>query len=178
MTKGSKKLDYEASIYDLRPILLFDRFRWDEREEVLDSLDQILRVASSMWTYGGAYMFWAQSDENLGRGEVLYTGEAEDLATRQKQHLRGPKDKGNKFANLSAFFSTHRELLTGVALLVIPPRFLQWLWPPHEEQPVLEDGQAKRAGEMLEGLLLRAARMLQGRCPASTRAMMRLRIGT
>lgn len=166
MTRGSSRLRPNDSIYGERmgPILLFDRFKWTERSGVLGSLRKILQSCLPLWTFGGAYLFWAQAHDAQGEGEVLYCGEAADLAQRQGQHLSGPAGAGNKFAELSAHFGTASEQVCGLALLVIPPQGLPWMYPP-DDLPVLEDGAAKAEGQALEGLLLRASVNVGGSMP-------------
>jgi hypothetical protein len=164
MTRGSSKLRHDASIYDYQPILLFDRFAWPERDSVLAAMRRIFRPLSARWRFGGAYLYWAQPNEGAGGGVVLYCGEAEDLVQRHEQHLSGPSDAGNKFADLSAYFSAHPEMVCGLALLVVPPAELPWLSPPDDE-PFLDERVAKEAGEQLEGLLLRASINVSGAMP-------------
>jgi len=163
MTRGSRALDPNASIYDLEPLVLFDRFAWSQREAVLLALKSLLATGLPRWSFGGAYLFWAQVPDTQD-GNVLYIGEARDLAQRQAQHLLGPGNKGNKFSDLSAHFALHPPELCGLAALVIPPASLSWLYPP-DEPPTLVDNAAKEAGESLEGLLLRASRNLSGSFP-------------
>src|ERR1700722_12040314 len=164
MTRGSKRVDPDASIYDMEPILLFDRFRWaerDEREAVFTALDKMLSVGLPKWIFGGAYLFWRQTDTG---GGPLYWGGAVDLRQRHAQHFRGGAGQGNKFVDLTAHFVTYPNELCGLALLVISPAALPWLSPP-DNSFVLEDDAAKRAGEGLEGLLLRASIAVFGRMP-------------
>lgn len=164
MTRGSKSVHPDASIYDLQPIMLFDRFRWSEyaeREAVLAALESVLSAGSPKWTFGGAYLFWCQSDTG---GALLYCGEAVDLLQRQAQHFRGGPDQGNKFVDLSAHFVVNPDERCGLALLVIPPKALPWQSPPGGPL-VLLDGAAKEAGQGLEGFLLRASVAMFGRMP-------------
>jgi hypothetical protein len=135
-------------------------------------LRAILAAGGTRWTFGGAYIFWGQVPVEVedGGGEVLYCGEAQDLSARQAQHLTGPGHGGNKFAPLSEYFASRESLLCGLALLVIPPRSLPWMESP-DDGPVLENGAPKRAGEALEGLLLRASMNLFSAMPLfNTRA--------
>lgn len=168
MTRGSSELRPDDSIYGLGPgpgpILLFDRFKWDERDAVLASLGKILRSGLPSWTFGGAYLFWSQLPEGEGNGELLYCGEAVDLVQRQRQHLQGPPGGGNKFVELSVYFGSASTQVCGLALLVIPPSALPWMSPP-DDLPFLEDGASKRAGQKLEGLLLRASVNSDGALP-------------
>jgi hypothetical protein len=139
-----------------------DRFSWSSRGDVLKALCDVLAGGLPKWTYGGAYLFWRQFAP--AEGEILYCGEAEDLARRQAQHLKGPRRPGNQFGPLSDMFGEVGGADCGVALLVIPPAMLPWLDPP-DDDPFLEDDAAKRAGERLEGLLLRASLDVQGSMP-------------
>lgn len=164
MTRGSKRLEPHDSIYGMAPVLLFDRFEWADRELVLSSLQGALRGGLPLWTFGGAYLFWAQRPDSGGRGEILYCGEAEDLSRRHEHHLRGPAGAGNKFGQLSTFFAMATGQLCGLALLVVPPSALPWLDSP-DDGPVLEDGMEKLVGQQLEGLLLRAAINYAGGLP-------------
>lgn len=161
MTRGSVRLDPYASIYDSMPVLLFDRFLWDERNEIRRALRSIF-ADCPRWKFSGAYVYWAQL-EGEG-GQILYCGEAEELSQRHGQHLRGPAAQGNKFGELQQYFSAHPTEKCGLALLVVPPNSLRWLEPP-DDDPFLEVGEAKRAGEELEGLLLRACINLFGKRP-------------
>ncbi len=161
MTRGSSRLDPNGSIYDTIPVLLFDRFRWEERNDVRSALQSIF-AGCPRWKFSGAYVYWAQYKAESGR--ILYCGEAEELAQRHGQHLGGPSALGNKFGELQAYFDAHPTDRCGLALLVVPPNSLRWLEPPDDE-PCLEDREAKRAGEELEGLLLRACVNLFGEIP-------------
>lgn len=165
MTRGSSRLSPNASIYDTSSVLLFDRFRWAERNEVRGALRSIF-AACPRWKFGGAYVYWAQFEGEGGR--ILYCGEAEGLGQRQGQHLGGPATHGNKFGELAEYFAAHPTEKCGLALLVVPPSSLRWIEPPDDE-PCLEDGEAKHVGEALEGLLLRACTNLLGQSPRFNR---------
>jgi hypothetical protein len=159
MTRGSRNLSGNASFYDLVPILFLDRFRWSERASVLDAIREIFSVGGTRWTFGGAYLFWAQTTD--GDGELLYCGEARDLCRRQVQHFSGLGGRGNRFKDLTAYFAAHPRHKCGVGLFAIPPNSLEWLSPPDG----LPFADSKRAGEALEGLLLRAAESVFGCLP-------------
>lgn len=122
-------------------------------------------TGTTRWTHGGAYLYWAQGAEEGSGGELLYAGEAEDLARRQSNHLLGGPATGHKFTDLTAHFVTYPKTICGLALVVVRPASLDWLDPPDDEPPVLDDGALKRAGEGLEGLLLRASLGLFQRMP-------------
>ena len=70
MTRGSSQLHSDDSIYGsgVGPVLLFDRFKWQERDDVLVSLEKILHAGLPAWIFGGAYLFWTQLPEGDGEG--------------------------------------------------------------------------------------------------------------
>jgi hypothetical protein len=157
MTRGSKGLGPDASIYDRAPIVLFERFPWAERTKVLGLIRAILATGDPNWSHGGAYLYWAQGREEDSGGELLYAGEAEDLTRRHTSHLLGGPATGHKFTELDAYFAEHPNMICGLALLVVRPIALEWLYPP-DQPPILADDALKRAGEELEGLILRASK--------------------
>ena len=161
MTRGRNMLKGYESLYDQRPVLLFDWFAWSERGTVLAALRNVLDGKVQGWRFSGAYIFAGKISE--GAGQLLYCGEAVDLRNRIAQHLQGGGG-GNQFENLEWYFAQYSEHSCCLGLLVVNPRELPWLYPPDEE-PVLEDGTEKRAAECLEALLLRAAINLRGELP-------------
>jgi len=153
MTAGRSHLHGSESIYDLNPVLLFDRFPWADRQSVQGAVARIMSVGIPKWTFGGAYIFCSMPTRG-GSGEVLYVGETRNFSQRLNQHLVGPGSSGNKHDALASVFSADPQAECVLALLVVQPTSLPVLDSP--DGPVLESGIEKVAGEGLEALLLKA----------------------
>jgi hypothetical protein len=166
MTAGRNNLQGNESFQDLCPLVLTDSFAWSKRDEVLAALADILSAGKPLWTFGGAYLFLA-AGATEGRGDVLYIGETLHFDVRMKSHLLGPATTGNAQDFLSnTFREGNRQCV--LALLVVVPDQLPGLESP-EDGIVWESDVAKRAGEALEALLLKAHLNWKGRLPPRNR---------
>jgi hypothetical protein len=161
MTAGRNKLRGHESLYDLCPVVLTDSFSWEQRHDVFQSLSKILTVRAPLWTFGGAYIFL--TSEREGQGNTLYIGETIQFRTRIENHLLGPPRFGNAHKFLCDHFSVETRQCV-LALLVVGPDLLPVFDSP-DDGAVWEVGVAKRAGEALEALLLKAHLNWKGALP-------------